>query len=98
MIQCSQLMMQLNKVTQKMYFFDPSDSFKSTLKGNPSCLLFNIDTIKEAMVNHIAPVRTDPNYTKALPSKIDYVKLSPYFAFRPHEVIQHTYTANYTTG
>ena len=82
--------MQWIKLPQEMSFFDPSDSFKSTLKGKPACLLFNIDTIKQAMVNHIAPVRTDPNYTKALPSKIDYEKLSPYFAFRPHEVIQHT--------
>jgi hypothetical protein len=72
-----------------MSFFDPSGSFKSTLKGKPACLLFNIDTIKEAMVNHITPVRTDPNYTKALPSKINHEKLSPYFAFKPHEVIQH---------
>ena len=67
---------EIDKVIQKFLFSDPSDSFKSTLKGNPACLLFNIDTIKEAMVNHIAPVRTDPNYTKALPSKIDYEKLS----------------------
>jgi hypothetical protein len=28
--------------------------------------------------------------SKALPAKIDYEKLSPYFAFRPHDVIQHT--------
>jgi hypothetical protein len=27
---------------------------------------------------------------RALPSKIDYEKLSPYFAFRPHDVIQQT--------
>jgi hypothetical protein len=80
----------INKVTQKMSYFDPSDSFKSNLKGNPACLLFNIYIVKEAMVNYIEPVRTDPNYTKALPSKIDYKKLSPYFAFKSHEVIQHT--------
>jgi hypothetical protein len=29
-------------------------------------------------------------YSKVLPAKIDYEKLSPYFAFRPHDVIQHT--------
>jgi hypothetical protein len=29
-------------------------------------------------------------YSKALPAKIDYEKLSPYFAFRPHDVVQHT--------
>jgi hypothetical protein len=31
------------------------------------------------------------NYVrKALPVKIDYEKLSPYFTFRPHDVIHHT--------
>jgi hypothetical protein len=29
-------------------------------------------------------------YRKSLTAKIDYEKLSPYFAFRPHDVIQHT--------
>jgi hypothetical protein len=29
-------------------------------------------------------------YSKALPAKIDYQKLFPYFAFRPRDVIQHT--------
>jgi tRNA A37 N6-isopentenylltransferase MiaA len=29
-------------------------------------------------------------YSKALPAKIDYKKLSPYFAFRPNDVIQNT--------
>jgi hypothetical protein len=42
------------------------------------------------MLNYIAPLRTDPNYTKALLIKIDYEKLSPYFAFKPHEVTYHT--------
>jgi hypothetical protein len=32
----------------------------------------------------------DSFYSKSLPSKIDYEKLSPYFAFRPHDIIQHT--------
>jgi hypothetical protein len=32
----------------------------------------------------------DSFYSKALPAKIDYEKLSPYFAFRLHDVIQHT--------
>ena len=79
-----------NNVTTKMSFFDPSDSFKSTLKGHLACPLFKIETFKEAMVSYTAPVRTDPNYTKALPSKIDYEKLSPCLVLRPHEVIQNT--------
>jgi hypothetical protein len=36
------------------------------------------------------PYSTVPNYSKALPSNTDYVRLSPYFAFRPHDVIQNT--------
>jgi hypothetical protein len=32
----------------------------------------------------------DSFYRKALPAKFDYEKLSPYFVFRPHDVIQHT--------
>jgi hypothetical protein len=32
----------------------------------------------------------DSFHSKALPAKIDYEKLSPYFAFRSLEVIQHT--------
>ena len=36
------------------------------------------------------PTTTDPHLSKALPGKNDYESLSPYFAFRPHDVIQHT--------
>jgi hypothetical protein len=32
----------------------------------------------------------DSFYSKALPNEIEYEKLSPYFAFIPHDVIQHT--------
>jgi hypothetical protein len=34
-------------------------------------------------------VNVDLHYSKALPSKIDYERLSPYFGFRPNDVIQH---------
>jgi hypothetical protein len=40
--------------------------------------------------NDINQLNKDSFYIKALPAKIDYEKLSPYFAFRPHDVIQHT--------
>jgi hypothetical protein len=46
--------------------------------------------MQENMVNDIVPINTDLHYSKALPSKLDYEKPSPYFAFRPHDVIQHT--------
>ncbi len=36
------------------------------------------------------PYNTVPNYSKALPSSTDYERLSPYFAFRLHDVIQNT--------
>jgi hypothetical protein len=39
--------------------------------------------------NHISQVNTDSFCSKALPAKIDYEKLSTYFAFRPYDVIQH---------
>ena len=54
-----------NKVTPKMSLFDSPDSFKSTPKVNPACFFFNIGSVKESMLNYIAPVRKDPNYTKA---------------------------------
>jgi hypothetical protein len=39
--------------------------------------------------NELNQLNEDSFYSKALPAKIDYEKLSPYFAFRPHDVIQH---------
>jgi hypothetical protein len=41
-------------------------------------------------VNDINQLNKDSFHIKAIPAKIDYEKLSPYFAFRPHDVIQHT--------
>jgi hypothetical protein len=35
-------------------------------------------------------VNIDPHFSKALPSKLDYERFSPYFAFKPHDVIQQT--------
>jgi hypothetical protein len=40
--------------------------------------------------NDLSQLNTDTFYIKELPAKIDYEKLLPYFAFRPHDVIQHT--------
>jgi hypothetical protein len=81
----------MNEVTlPKLIFFDPSDLRESHLKGNSAHLIFHADTIKDCMANFIFLTSTDPHYSKALPRKIDFEKLSPYFAFRPHDVIQHT--------
>jgi hypothetical protein len=40
--------------------------------------------------NDLNQLNKDSFYRKSLPTKIDYEKLSPYFAYRPHDVIQHT--------
>jgi hypothetical protein len=40
--------------------------------------------------NDINQSNKDSFYSKALPDKIDYEKLSHYFAFLPHDVIQYT--------
>jgi hypothetical protein len=39
--------------------------------------------------NDINQLNKDSFYSKALPVKIDYEKLSRYFAFCPRDVIQH---------
>jgi hypothetical protein len=40
--------------------------------------------------NDLNKLNMDSFYGKALPAKIDYENLSPYFAFRPHDVTLHT--------
>jgi len=60
------------------------------LKGKPTYLIFHADTEHQDSIMHVRPITTDPHLSKALPGKIDYERLSPYFAFRPHDVIQHT--------
>jgi hypothetical protein len=41
-------------------------------------------------VGQAMPLSMDSNYSKALPSNIYYERLSPFFAFRTHDVIQNT--------
>jgi hypothetical protein len=38
--------------------------------------------------NHLVPINTDPRYSKALHSQVDYERL--YFAFRSDDIIQNT--------
>jgi hypothetical protein len=42
--------------------------------------------------NDVNQLNKDSFFSKALPAKIDYEKLSPYLVFLPHDVIQHTLT------
>ena len=52
--------------------------------------MFHVDSVQKADIEVLSPRCLEPHYTKAVSGKIDYEKLSPYFAFRPHEVIRHT--------
>jgi hypothetical protein len=71
-------------------YFDPSDAHDTNVKGHYANLVFHLDTVVMKDANDINQLNKDSFYRKALPAKIDYEKLSPYFAFRPHDVIQHT--------
>jgi len=74
----------------KLFPYDPSDSQENSINGKPATPVFCPNIAIKAQINHTAVTKTDPHYSKALPSKIDYERLSPYFAFRPHDVIQNT--------
>jgi hypothetical protein len=71
-------------------YFDPSDSHDTNVKGKYASLVFHLDTLVMKIGNDLNQLCKDSFYSKALHDKIDYEKLSPYFAFRPHDVIQHT--------
>jgi hypothetical protein len=63
----------------KLSYFDLSDAHDTNVKGKHANLVFHLDQLNK-----------DSFYSKALPAEIDYENFSPYFAFRPHDVIQHT--------
>jgi hypothetical protein len=74
----------------KLSYFDPSDAHDTNVKGKYASLIFHLDTVVMKDANDLNQLNKDSFYSKALPAKIDYEKLSPYFAFRPHDVIHHT--------
>jgi hypothetical protein len=76
--------------TPKLSKIDPSDAHDTNVKGKHTNLIFHLDTIVMKNANDINQLNKDSFYRKALPAKIDYEKLSPYFAFRPYDVTQHT--------
>jgi hypothetical protein len=76
--------------SQTLCFYDPSDSQIDNIPGQSAYLIFHADTIQKTNIDNSILVNADPHYRKALPSKIDYERLSPYFAFRPYDVMQHT--------
>jgi hypothetical protein len=71
----------------KLSYFDPSDAHDTNVKGKYANLLFHLDTIVMKDANDINQLNQVSFNSKALPTKIDHEKLSPYFAFRPHDVI-----------
>jgi hypothetical protein len=74
----------------KLSYFDPSDDHDTNVKGKYTNLVFHLNTVVMNNANDLNQLNQDSFYSKALPAKYYYEKLSPYFAFRPHDVIQHT--------
>jgi hypothetical protein len=73
-------------------YFDPSDAHDTNVKRNHANLVFHLDTIVMKSANDLTQLNKESFYSKASPAKIDNEKLSPYFAFRPHDVKHHTLT------
>jgi hypothetical protein len=81
----------------ELSYFDPSDALDTNVKGKYANLVFHLDTVVMKNTNDINQLNKDSFYSKALPAKFDHKKLSPYFAFSPHDVIQH-FKTNSTTS
>jgi hypothetical protein len=60
----------------KRSFYDPSDLLEYNLKSKPAHLVLYTDKVQYANINYTVPTNTDPHYSKALNSKIDWEKLS----------------------
>jgi hypothetical protein len=71
-------------------YFNSADARDTSLKGKHAYLVIHLDTVFMKNADHVNQLDKDSFYSKALPTEIDYEKLSTYFAFRPHDVIQHT--------
>jgi hypothetical protein len=69
---------------QKMLFYDPADPHMNNVNGKPAYLVFYADSVQETNVEDSFLVNIDHHSSKALQSKIDYDRLSPYFVFRLH--------------
>jgi hypothetical protein len=58
--------------TLKLFPYDPADMHKKSLLGKPAKIIFSPNSVMKTQVNHIVPIIADPQYDKALPSKVDY--------------------------
>jgi hypothetical protein len=74
----------------KLSYFDPSDAHDTNVKRNHANLVFHLDSVVMKNTNDINQLNKDSFYSKVLHAKIEYEKLSPYFAFLPNDVIQNT--------
>jgi hypothetical protein len=70
---------------QKLSFYDPAYLHMNDVNGKPAHLVFHADSDQKTNFEDSILVNMDPHFTKALPSKIDYARLPPYFAFIPHD-------------
>ena len=54
----------------------------------PATPVFHVDYVQD--IEDIAPTCSEQHHSKVVPGKVDDEKISPYFAFCPHEVIPPT--------
>jgi hypothetical protein len=64
----------------KLSYFDSSDDHDTNVKGKHANLVFHLDNTVMNNNNEINQLNKDSFYSKAFPAKIDYEKLSLYFA------------------
>jgi hypothetical protein len=73
-----------------LIYFDPYDAHVKSNNRKHVNLVFHLDTTTMNNITDISQISMDSFYTKALPAKIEYEKISPYFASCPHNIIQNT--------
>jgi hypothetical protein len=61
----------------KFSYFYPSDAHDTNVKGKYENLVFHLDTVVMKNANDVNQLSKYSFYSKALPAKIDYEKLSP---------------------
>jgi hypothetical protein len=61
----------------KLSYFDLSDAYDTNVKGKYANLVFHLDTVVMKNANDINQLNKDSFYSKSLPAKNNYEKLSP---------------------
>jgi hypothetical protein len=70
-------------------YFDSSDAFDIIPNGSLVCPTIDAENAYKPSLNSLWPNNKNPHYSKDLPEKTDYERLSPYAAFWPHEFVWH---------